>query len=147
MVTDVWAGLLLVHFLSHLQDAMRGDPRTDLSHEQMLQGEVPIYWRELAAADLLAQGRLRPALDSLIGRWQPVSVLDLAERADTLDLTDVRYLNSTLPGDGALSEAELVDRASFFAPALLIRFAEGHQVPLPALLGALDHLALANERR
>lgn len=145
-VTEVWAGLLLVHGLSHLQDVMRGALGPAPTRGQVLQGEVRAYSRMLAAADPVAGGRLRPAIESLIDRWHPSSIAALAERADTLELADVELLNRTLPADTAVSQAEFADRCSFFGVALLIRFAETHPMPLAELLSALDHVAAAGRR-
>jgi hypothetical protein len=108
--------------------------------------EIRVLWRTLTAADLLAESRLRPALDIVIGRLRPDSLAALAEQVDSLDFTDFRFLDRTLPADGVVSEAEVQDRAAFFTVSLLIRYAETHPGPLAPLLAALDHLYTARQR-
>ena len=145
-VTPTWAGLLFVHHLSHLQEAVLGTVKGNLTRQQEEQVEIRVLWRTLTAADLLAQGNLRPALDIVIGRLHPDSLAELAEQVDTLDFSDFRFLDRTLPADGPVSDAEAQDRAAFFTVAFLIRYAETHPGPLPQLLAAIDHLYMSRER-
>lgn len=125
-VTELWAGLFLVHGLSHLADRVTGVEPPDATHQQYLMGELRAYNLVLLAASLVSGGVLDRHLDEVLGCWRPVSIEGLADRLQAMDSTDIAYLDSSVPAGSPESEAEATLRADFYRLTLALRYAEVH---------------------
>jgi hypothetical protein len=146
-VQELWAGLFLVHHLSHLADRVLGASPANPDAEQVLVGEERAYGLQYIAANLVSRGRLRPALDSLLNRWNPLSLDWLADRVARWERADLDRLNSSIPSGAPRSEAEWQLRADFFAVALLIRQAERRSLGPEAVVRALARLTGSADSR
>jgi hypothetical protein len=139
-VTQLWAGVFLVHAVSQLADRVLGATPRDATPDQVLLSDFRAYELELTAADLLAKGALRVALDSLLDQARPLSTEHLASQVSPIAVANRALLNGVFPGGEPKSHAEVTLRAGFLAMALLVRHAERHDLPPDSILAAIDYV-------
>ena len=123
-VTTEWAGIFLARQLSLLADHALGVISVPSTDEQHYTTEFRGYQMELIAADLLAGGRLRHAIDSLFRAEQLASLERLAQLVSGLTTHQARILDDPSLSVPPRSDAELILRGGFLAAALTVRYCE-----------------------
>ena len=123
-VTTEWAGIFLSRQLSLLADYALGATSILVTDEQHYLTEFRGYQIELIAADLLARGRLRNAIDSLFRATQVASLDQLAQLVRGLTPRELRILDDSALSAPPRSEAERTLRNGFLAAALTVRYCE-----------------------
>ncbi len=139
-VSELWAGVFLVHELSHLFDRIRKIEPPNPSRAQYLLGELRAYSLEVMAADLLSGGAIRRRLDEMLDTWGCKSVDEVAEQSLRLEGADAANLESALSGGESLSDAEARLRHGFLAVAILLRYCEREHLEVGSVINALAAL-------
>ncbi len=139
-VSEAWAGILLVHYLSLLADYARA-PAPSGSDDYDWR-EWRAYQVELRAADALSRGGVRRAIDQVLTDVPVRTSDELFARLDTLygraRLTAQTAVTVELP----LTRDEATLRNGFILTSIIVRFAElrglsdGEAAPLLQRLGA-----------
>jgi hypothetical protein len=123
-VTTEWAGIFLSRQLSLLADYALAATTIPVTDEQYYLSEFRGYQIELIAADLLARGRLRNAIDSLFTVAHVASLDRLAQLVGGLTPRDLRILDDSALSAPPRSDAERTLRNGFLAAALAVRYCE-----------------------
>jgi hypothetical protein len=140
MITERWAGIILVHELSHLMDRLYQVEPMNPTREQFLEGELRAYEAEILAASLLTRGALERQMDMLLAQWRPASHEELIDRVRAIDPADWDKLETTMASAVPESMAEQSLRGGFYVIALSIRFAGTQPDGKKAALAAIDYL-------
>lgn len=146
-VTELWAGLFLIHELSHLADRALGAESPEPDVEEYLMGELRAFGLEMMAANGVTRGDFYRRLDRVLDEWQAGSVEEFVHRVRSMTVADVEKISAPVLSELAASDAERRLRNGFYSVALLIRYAERKRLPDDELIrglgllmtGALSH--------
>ncbi len=123
-ISDQWAGLFLVHELSHLLDLLSGREPPNAPREQFLIGELRACAAELTAARLFSDGSFEAEIDLLLEKLKPASMEDLYRKLGETDAREFLPLDKALGGVNPESDVELSLRLGFYITTTCIRYAE-----------------------
>lgn len=130
-----WAGLGLVHELSHLRDAvLKLEPRVGRTRDQYLEGEHRAYSVERALAFAYSEGRLQQTLEAIVSdalrQGDPMAAINslVNQRLPAIS----RSLDMCLEPNQPKSQAELGVRQGLYV--MLIGFEVARQTGDPASL-------------
>lgn len=137
-MSEPWAGIFLVNAISHLADRVLGVTPPTATPAQVLLSQFRAYNLELMAADVLSNGAMREALDSVLDLAHESSFQQLAVDAPRLALTNLGLLSSAVPAGEPRSPDERRLRSGFFAMALILRHGQRQALGVDAILPALD---------
>jgi len=140
-VSPTWAGLFLLHQLSLLSDLAHPGAPSPQSATEEARSDLQAADLELVAADFLAQGRFRVALDSALAEWRPESPADLAGRVRRAAPSALLPIQASVPSEPARSDAETRLRGGVVATSLLIRYCEQQQLDPDACAALIGQLA------
>ena len=126
-VTPTWAGLFLLHQLSLLADHADGSTTTARSPTDEARSDLQAADLELIAADLLAGGRFRAALDTILSRWHPESTGELVDRIVHASPSEMSAVLAVVPSEPERSAAEAQLRGGVFGTSAAIRYCEVHE--------------------
>lgn len=146
-VTELWAGLFLIHELSHLADRALGAESPEPDVEEYLMGELRAFGLEMMAANGVTRGDFYRRLDRVLDEWQAGSVEEFVHRVRSMTVADVEKISAPVLSELAASDAEHRLRNGFYSAALLIRYAERNRLPDDELtrgLGLLMRGALSH---
>lgn len=130
-VTPEWAGIGLVHELSHLQDLTKGFEQKNPSREEYLRGEKEAYLREIAAVDIVSQDRLQSEVDTAIQNFNIQSVEDVVALSTNLDsyIPIAQQIDREIGSPVPLSRTEINLRMGFYLFAIAFRLIEKQIAP------------------
>jgi hypothetical protein len=122
-ISELWAGIFLVHELSHLLDRVFDLEPLGPTRKQYIEGEARAYNLELMAISEVAKGSLEREVDRLLAAWQPKSEREAAARVSGLTAAEVKALDDAVAGGPALSEPEAALRGGLYTIACVFRYA------------------------
>lgn len=143
-VSERWAGLFMIHELSHLMDRAVGTEPRNPTREQFLQGELRAYEIEVTAANLVSNSALGKQIDHWLEKWRPSTHEELLERARSMGASVMASLETSMGSTRPLSEAELSMRFGFYVMAFLLRHAAARGDPPEALYAIMESLLPAS---
>jgi hypothetical protein len=139
-VTEPWAGVFLVDAVSHLADRVLGVTPPGATPAQVLLSQFRGYNLELMAADVLSNGAMREALDSVLDLAHEPSLQQLAADAPRLAVTNLVPLTSPIVAGDPRSPEEKRLRGGFVAMALILRYGQRQALGLDAILPAIEEV-------
>lgn len=140
LVSERWAGIFMVHELSHLRDRLYELEPLTPTREEFLQAEMRAYEVELLAASFLSQGEIERQMDALLVEWKPSSPEDLVERVRHISAADLSLLEAAMQGPPAASRAESTLRGGFYIMAFSLRYARTLANGQEVMLATIDRL-------
>jgi len=146
-VSEPWAGVLVVNAVSHLADRVLGVTPPGATPAQVLLSQFRAYNLELMAADVLSNGGMREALDSVLDLAHEPSLQQLAGDAPRLAITNLALLSVPLAAGDPQSPEEKKLRAGFLTMALILRYGQRQTLDLDAILSAIDEIERAASAR
>jgi len=139
-VSEPWAGVFLVNAVSHLADRVLGVTPPGATPAQVLLSQFHGYSLELMATDVLSNGAVREALDSVLDLAHEPSLQQLAADAPRLAAMNLVLLGSPVAAGDPRSLEEKKLRGGFFAMALILRYGQRQALGLDAILPAIDEV-------
>ena len=136
-ISEKWAGIFLVHELSHVYDELSG-----VSHPSGF-SELVAYDLEMRAYNLLSKNKFTPLLDEIIHSKNLQTVAELATdiKNDSKHLRMIiTKIESRLNEVPALSISERQMRDGFFVTSLAIRIGEKQHLDSKVMAQNLEHL-------
>jgi len=113
-ITEEWAGIGLLHELSHLRDFVLKIEPNNPNREQYISGEDRAYSAEICGADLLSEYRAAPAVLRLLDELNIRTLQDFALNVETYLPTIHKELDPYITAENPKSEKELGIRAAFW---------------------------------
>ena len=146
-VSEPWAGVFLVDAVSHLADRVLGVTPPGATPAQVLLSQFRGYNLELMAADVLSNGAIREALDSVLDLAHEPSLQQLAADAPRLAATNLVPLSSPIAAGDPRSPEEKRLRGGFVAMALILRYGQRQALGLDAILPAIEAVERSTDAR
>jgi hypothetical protein len=122
-ISELWAGIFLVHELSHLMDRVFDLEPLKPTRRQYIEGEARAYNLELMAISAVARGSLEREVDRLLAAWQPKSEREAAARVSSLAAAELKALDDAVAAGPAFSEPEAALRGGLYTIACVFRYA------------------------
>ena len=139
-VSEPWAGVFLVNAVSHLADRVLRVTPPGATPAQVLLSQFRAYNLELMAADVLSNGGMREALDSVLDLAHEPSLQQLARDAQRLAIANLALLSVPLAAGDPQSPEEKKLRAGFLTMALILRYGQRQTLELDTILPAIDEI-------
>jgi len=146
-VSEPWAGVFLVNAVSHLADRVLGVTPPGATPAQVLLSQFRAYNLELMAADVLSNGGIREALDTVLDLAHEPSLQQLAGDAPRLAIANLALLSVPLAAGDPQSPEEKKLRAGFLTMALILRYGQRQTLDLDTILPAIDEIERAASAR
>jgi hypothetical protein len=140
LLSPTWAGVALIHELSHLGDRALGLEPMMPTRKQFLEGELRAYALEMMALDLLTAGKFSAGLTATLEQWMPASVHEVIARVQPLDVGTEIALRLWAGIDPAESDAERLVRRGLYVVALVLAYIDSKGLSSDVVLSALDAL-------
>ncbi len=123
--TKEWAGLIGIHELEHLENALTGKEPENPTKEQYVDGEIRAFSVEIAGADILSKGSFLRGIDAVIDGYNLSSIEDViaANNSPTI-LALAKNLDRYITSSPPLSRSEAGMRLAFYLVAVGFRIAE-----------------------
>jgi hypothetical protein len=141
-ITEIWAGIFLIHELSHLADRITKFESLNPTREEFLLGEGRAYELESQASNLVSRGAFEHRLDTTLAAWKFSTVKALVDKLMTLEHADVVALDNVVTREEPKSEAEASLRLGFYSIALFSRFLSKTKFDKDARLRGLNCLLM-----
>jgi hypothetical protein len=141
-ISEFWAGVFLVHELSHLADRVFEVEPVNPTRKEYLLGEARAYNLEMMLADLVSKGAYQKRLDTILGKWKPVSAKFLIEKMLSNDFPELRTLDTVVSKEKAESPVEYDLRSGFHVLSMYIRYSENQAAGEEDFLRGLNTILL-----
>ena len=137
-ITDQWAGIFLVHELSHLMDYCNGIEPDNATRKQFLEGEIRAHRLEFMAANLLSKGAIQKQIDALLIQWQLKSYDELFDKFKDSDFYKWYVLEEAMDSKAPASYNEAGLRNGFYITSTMLRYTDVHKLNEKELLKAFE---------
>lgn len=127
-VTPEWAGLFIVHEISHVLDQVRGLESDSPSTQEYLDREVVAYRYEMVAADELSKRNFTRSLHKVIKDCKfktPAEAVGIFKNNSPCANHAFQELSETISAERPKSEYERGLRKAFFSVALAFNIVDG----------------------
>lgn len=141
-VTEVWAGIFLIHELTHLADLVFKVEPPNPARDQFLVGEARAYTLESRAVNLMSRGNFERQLDVTLKAWKIATPKALVGKLMTLSYEDIADLDGVIKSEIPKSNEEASLRLGFYAAALLVRYLDKTHADKDTILRSLNRLLL-----
>jgi hypothetical protein len=142
-ITDLWAGICLIHEISHLRDYYNGIEPINPTRKQFLECEWRAHQLEFMAANLLSKGDIQKRVDEKLARWQPHSHKELIDKFRNINGDEYMKLEEAMQSQRPMSKAEMGLREAFYLSAFMLRYASSNKLDSEAIMNMVaDMMAL-----
>jgi len=141
-ITRIWAGIFLIHELSHLADRVTQFEPVRPTREQYLHGEARAYKLELMSVNLVSQDAFDRRLDTILEGWRAPSTETLVGKLKAIQGSELNILDSVVTDERSKSDSEKGLRSGFYVLALFLRFVEKNNAGMDDFLRGLNKLLL-----
>lgn len=142
-ISEFWAGVFLVHELSHLADRVFGIEPVEPTRKEYLLGEMRAYNLELMLANLVSSGTYQKRLDTILDKWKPASAEVLIEKMLNGEFPEIRTLDAAVSNEKAESQTEYNIRSGFHVLSMYLRYSEIQSFGEEDFLRGLNKILLA----